>query len=129
MRPQNPSGISDVIDLHKSVYKTLRGNISQGQISATASDGTPAVFTQDNTDGILVRVASLANPLGLSTFWAGDNLNTIIPHNLGRIPIGYYVTKKSEACDVYDGTVVADDQNITLKCTLGSTADTIIYIF
>lgn len=128
MRPQNPASITDPLEHSKSFYKTLRANVSMGAAQDYASDGTPATFTQDNTDGVMIRVGSNTNPLSLVNFWSGSNTDTTVIHNLQRVPIGYYVTKKSDSCDVYDGTVIADDSTITLKNTNGS-ADTIVYIF
>lgn len=130
MRPQNPA-IADDDNNHqvlKSVYKTLRANISFGSAETYASDGSIATYSQDNTDGQLIRVAENANPLGLSSFWSGSNIDTTINHNLGRIPVGYTIVSKTKTCDVYTGTIVATEQTITLKNTDGTT-DTVLYIF
>lgn len=128
MRPQNPSVVTNPAHLANSVYKTLRGNVSMGSALDYDAVGQPASFTQDNTDGVMIRVGSSGNPFSLPNFWAGSNVDTTIDHNLGRVPIGYYVTKKDRTCDVYDGTLVATEQEITLKNTDGN-ADTVIYIF
>jgi hypothetical protein len=128
MIPRNPGDLLDPDLQHKSVFRVLRANISIGQADTFDSAGNPATFTQDNGDGIMIRVGSNANPFGLSNSWAGTNVNTTIVHNLGRVPIGYFITKKTGACDVYDGSIVATKSNITLKTTDG-TQDTVIYIF
>jgi hypothetical protein len=128
MRPQKPSSIGAQHIQNISFDKVLRANVSMGAAATFASDGSPATFSQDNTDGVMIRVASNANPLGIVQFWSGSNTDTTVVHNLGRVPIGYYVTKKSKTCDVYDGSVLPTDANITLRCTDGS-ADTVVYIF
>lgn len=127
MKPQNPTPSSHHETL-VSMYKTLRGNTSFGSALTYASDGSIATYSQDNTDGILIRVAPNANPLGLGNFWSGSNSDTTITHNLGRVPIGYIVVSKNKTCDVYTGTIVATLHTITLKNTDGTT-DTVIYIF
>lgn len=129
MQPIKPGALLDNQLQHISVAKVLSANVAIGQIATDASDGTPATFSQDNGDGILIRVASTANPLGLTQFWTGDNSDTTIIHDLGRVPIGYYVTKKSATCDVFDGIAPADSSTITLQNTNGSTVDTVLYIF
>lgn len=130
MKPQNPSTANT--DSHHlvlgSLYKTLRANISMGSAATYASDGSIATYSQDNLDGILVRVAPTVNPLGLPNSWNGSNVDTLIEHNLARVPIGYIVVKKNKTCDVYDGSVASTTQAITLKNTDG-TADTVVYIF
>jgi len=129
MKPQNPGAITDSLLQHKSVYKVLRANVSIGQVETYDATGVPATFIQDNGDGILIRVGTHANPHGLANAWTGNNTDTIVTHNLGRVPIGYYVTKKTVSCDVYDGTVLPDESTIVLKNTAGLTADTVLYIF
>ena len=128
MKPQNPGAVSDVRTVLNSFYKVLRANVSFGSPDTYAADTLPATFIQDNTDGILIRVGSNANPESLANFWSGSNTDTTITHNLGRLPIGYIVTRKSKTCDVYDGTIASTAQEITLKNTDG-TADTVVYIF
>lgn len=127
MRPQTPTTNTHQETL-VSLHKVLRGNVSFGNALDYASDGSIATYVQDNGEGILIRVAPNANPLGLSNFWSGSNTDTIVKHNLNRVPIGYIITKKNKTCDVYDGTVVATKQEITLRCTDGS-ADVVIYVF
>jgi hypothetical protein len=106
----------------------MRGNLSQGAATAFDSNGEPSAFNQDNMDGVLIRVGSSSNPLGLAQFWAGSNINTTISHNLGRIPIGYRIERKSAACDMFDGTTTWTNTTISLQVTNGA-ADTIIYVF
>jgi len=129
MKPVQPSAQTSVSVQNTSVAKVLNANVSIGSTASYDSAGNPATFSQDNGDGIMIRVGSQGNPLGLPQAWTGNNVNTTITHNLGRVPIGYYVTKKTGSCDVFDGTVAATDSTITLQCSAGSTIDTIIYIF
>ena len=129
MQAQTPSVGVDPHFQNVSFNKVLSGNVAIGQALTYDSAGNPATFSQDNGNGILIRVGSNANPFGLTNFWVGNNVDTIITHNLIRVPIGYYVTKKTKSCDVFDGTLTATDTTITLQCTQGLTADTVIYIF
>jgi hypothetical protein len=128
MKPQNPSALTPQGIQNNSFYKTLRGNISFGTAIEFDSAGAPSEYAQDNCDGILIRVGAVSNPFALSNFWSGSNSNTVIKHNLGRVPIGYIITAKNKTCDVYTGTVAPTSSQITLRCTDG-TADTTVYIF
>ena len=93
------------------------------------ASGQAATFTQDNGNGVMIRVGAVGNPHGLAQFWTANNTPTIIVHNLGRVPLGYYVVRKSAACDIFDGTVAAwTTANISLETT-NDAADTTIYIF
>jgi hypothetical protein len=127
MQAQTPSVITNQNIQNLSFNNVLNGNVSIGSPLTYDSAGVPATFSQDNGDGILIRVASVANPEGLPQAWAGNNVSTTITHNLGRVPIGYYVTKKTGPCDVYDGSSTPTSSAITLCCTTG--VDTVIYIF
>jgi hypothetical protein len=123
MRPMDPSGITDPHILATSVNKVMRANVSKGSGATFDGAGNPTTFFQDNTDEVMIRVGP-----GLANTWAASNTDTTITHNLGRKPIGYYITKKSKTCDVYDGSVVATKTQITLRIT-DSTADTVLAIF
>ena len=129
MQPQKPGVLLNNQLQHTSVAKVLSANVSIGSAATYSSGGVPTSFNQDNGDGIMIRVAFVANPLGLPNVWTGNNTDTTITHNLGRVPIGYYVAKKTQSCDVYDGSILPTDSTITLCNTNGTGADTVIYIF
>lgn len=127
MRPQNPSRISDPHEVLVSVNRVLLGNVSMGNATGFDSTGQPTAYQQDNTDGTMVRVGSNANPNALPNFWTSGP--TIITHNLGRVPIGYYITRKSKTCDVFDGTVASWTETVISLQITDDTADTTVYIF
>lgn len=128
MQPQTPAAISSQDELNKSFYRVLVGNTSPGNGDGTQdSAGQPLAFSIDNMCGRIIRVGSNANPNALPNFWSGSNTNTLITHNLNKIPYGYIVIAKSDTCDVYWGVVPATLTEITLKNTDG-TQDTTIWL-
>jgi hypothetical protein len=129
MQPIKPGVLLNNQLQHTSVAKVLDANVAIGQVATYDSTGTPDSFTQDNGSGIMIRVGDTSNPFALPNAWIGDNTDTTIIHNLGRVPIGYYVAKKTQSCDVYDGSILPTDSTITLCNTNGTGADTVIYIF
>ena len=117
MRPQVPGVAMDNLIQHQSIYKTLRANTSMGSPTAFDGAGIPTTYDQDNMDGILLRV-----------MWVTPNADQTIQHNLNRVPVGYYITRKDQTCDVYDGTLSGwTTSAIVLRCT--AAADTTIYVF
>jgi len=82
-------------------YEQLVG-IVNGRISFGDGD------LPDNIDGVWVEATT---PTPADT-------NFTVVHNLGRLPVGYIVVKKSAACDVYDGSVAATETEMTLKATV-----------
>ena len=126
MTPMVPGEATRQDLYNKSVYRSLNANVSMGSGTTFDGAGNATVFTQDNTDGVMIRVGP-----GLTNVWGAANTDTTIVHNLGRIPIGYYVTRKYQASDTYDAGTSAGwtDKNIVLRNTIGAAADTVIYIF
>jgi len=88
----------------RNLVSVINGNIGFG-------DGVHA----DNVNGVW---ASVNFPLA--------NTDVTVTHNLGRLPVGYIVMTKSQAGDVYTGSVVATKTQITLRC---STAGTTVSLF
>lgn len=135
MQPVKPNVTMDNLLQHQSLALTLAANVSNGTpaaFDATAPLGIPTIFSQDNGDGIMVRVgpnqpALLPIP---GVAWGAANTATTIQHNLNRIPIGYYVVRKYQACDVYDAgdNVGWSKTEIVLRNTVAD-ADTVLYIF
>lgn len=117
MRITAPYQGMDNLLQHQSVSRVLRGNLSQGNPTSFDSSGVPTAYEQDNMTGNLFR----------HTFTT-TNADEVITHNLGRVPVGYYLTRKGAAVDVYDGTLSGwTESEITLRATVA--ADTTIYIF
>src|SRR6266478_6698903 len=69
-------------------------------------DGT----LHDNIDGVWANVVA---PVGANTDFT-------ITHNLGRVPVGYWVMQKDRACDVYTGSVAATSSQLTLRASVAS---------
>jgi len=57
------------------------------------------------------------------------NAEEIIPHNLGRLPLGYWPVRKDKACDVYDSNAGSwDEFTFRLKCnTAASTVLLLVF--
>lgn len=121
MRPQTPATISSQDQLNKSVNQVLSGNVSPGNGLTFDTLGQPLTYSTDNTVGLIIRVGSAANPNALPNFWAGNNTNTTITHNLGKVPTGFIVVGKFAAADVFFGTVAATTTTITLQTTNDAT--------
>jgi hypothetical protein len=43
----------------------------------------------------------------------GPNIDMLLTHNLGRVPVGYFIVQKSTNCDLYNGTALGSPQNLT----------------
>ena len=54
------------------------------------------------------------------------NTEDTVAHNLGRIPIGYWVISRDKAGVVYNGGTAWTTTNIYLKCNVASTAVRVI---
>jgi hypothetical protein len=80
--------------------------IVNGQISF--GDGV----NRNNIDGVW---ANLTTPVA-------PNIDFTVTHNLGRLPVGYLVTYKDRAVDVYTGSVAATNTTLTLRATVASAA-------
>jgi hypothetical protein len=70
------------------------------------SFGTPS--SRDNIDGAWV-------PFTIIT----ANVDLILNHHLGRIPVGYIVMSKTAACDIYTGATAWTSSTITIRGTVG----------
>src|SRR5208282_1661434 len=78
--------------------------IINGQINF--GDGT----NRNNIDGVWANLTTPGAP----------NTDFTVTHNLGRIPVGYWIMEKDRAVDVYTGSVVATTSQITLRATVAS---------
>jgi hypothetical protein len=90
--------------LYRTISRVINGNLGFG-------DGT----NTDNISGVWKSV----------TITLADT-DITVTHNLGRIPVGYLVMSKTQACDIYDGSVAPTTTQITLK---GSVAGAIVKLF
>lgn len=61
------------------------------------------------------------NGVRTSVLFSTANTNVTITHNLNRVPVGYIVLTKSQAGDVFTGSVAATATQITLQCSTGGT--------
>jgi len=127
MQPQNPTSISNQDMYNKSLAQVLSNNVSPGNGLTFDTNGQPLTFSPDNGVGIIIRIGSSSNPFSLPANWVTNNTDLTIAHNLGKIPYGYIVIAKSEACDVYWGSMLATTTTITLRNT-NAAADTSIWI-
>jgi len=95
--------LNQFVQMLKQVYQNLIGVIN-GQIGF--GDGT----NLDNINGSWINVVAPVAP----------NTDFTVNHNLGRLPVGYWIMEKDRACDVYTGGVAATTTQLTLKATVAS---------
>jgi hypothetical protein len=95
--------LKDFVTMIRSVYQHLT-DVVNGKIGF--GDGT----NHDNIDGSWINVVAPAAP----------NTDFTVTHNLGRIPVGYWLMQKDRACDVYTGSVAATKTQLTLRATVAS---------
>jgi hypothetical protein len=86
------------------MWRNLISTVINGHLGF--GDGT----LRDNIDGTWASVTAPVAP----------NTDFTITHNLGRVPVGYWVMQKDRACDVYTGGVAATKTQITLRATVAS---------
>src|SRR6266404_8746556 len=102
IKPEQKS-LSDFVQMLKTVYQNfiqvLNGNIGFG-------DGT----IPDNINGSWINVVAPVAP----------NTDFTVNHNLGRLPVGYWIMQKDRATDVYTGSVAATATQLTLRATVAS---------
>lgn len=126
MQPTKPGVMTDNLLQHQSLARVLSANVSLGSGETfDSTTGYPLTFKQDNGEGILVRVG----PSG-PTNWAGANTITVIPHNLGHIPIGYIIARMSQFGQIADlGTYPSWTTSIIALACSQILADVTLYIF
>lgn len=74
------------------------------------------IIFSDNFDGTITNVA-----------FNSANTNTVITHNLERIPSGYLALELSAAMIIYTGSDVSNESQITLKSSAVGTAKILIF--
>lgn len=62
----------------------------------------------------------------VSRSFSSANTDTVISHNLGRVPTGYLVASKSVSSDIYDGSSSASSSTITLKASVAPVTVTLV---
>ena len=90
----------------KNLQKTWEsaGRVINGQLSF--GDG----LSPDNLAGSWVDVVTP----GVA------NTDFTVSHNLGRLPVGYWIMQKDKACDVYQGGVASTVTQLTLKASVAT---------
>jgi hypothetical protein len=79
-----------------NLTKVINGSVGYG-------DGT-------NSDNISGNWATATPP--------NANVDFVVTHNLGRVPVGYHVMSKSASTDIYTGSVGGTKTQITLRSTV-----------
>jgi hypothetical protein len=125
MQPIKATPTLDQATINTNLDLVLTGNVSPGNGLTFDSGGAPLTYSPDNTVGCIIRVGSLANSNALPNHWAGNNVDTIITHNLNRVPTGFIVIAKWGSMDIYYGSVAATKTTITLKTTYSGVDSTI----
>lgn len=135
--PSAPSANQNSLLQDVSVYKALRTILnvqtqrtSFGSVATTASDGTPATFSQGGTDSVLIRVFANGSPIAPpgAAMWVAGGGETQVAHGLGRVPLGYIpVRKHMSGVDIYDGDSAWDATYIYFHTT-NSASDVIMMI-
>jgi hypothetical protein len=95
--------LATFVTMLRSIYQHLT-DVINGHIGF--GDGTNA----DNVDGAWVNVVTPAAP----------NTDFTVNHNLGRLPVGYWIMQKDRAVDVYTGSVASTKTQLTLRATVAS---------
>lgn len=102
VKPEQKS-LGNFVQMIKNIYQNFtqafNGNIGFG-------DGTNA----DNINGTWINVVAPVAP----------NTDFTVDHNLGRLPVGYWIMQKDRACDVYTGGVASTTTALTLRATVAS---------
>lgn len=109
MRAQSTLELSGVTDkvwqmmrrIYEQIARVVNGNISFG-------DGT----SPDNVSGTWLSTTTPGTP----------GTDFTLTHNLGRVPVGYWIMQKAVAVDIYDGSTPATETDITLQATVGTVA-------
>lgn len=67
-------------------------------------------LSPDNINGRWVDVVS---PVGANTDFT-------VSHNLGRLPVGYWIMQSDKSCNIYTGSIAATTTQLTLKADVAS---------
>lgn len=115
MKPMRAVGVNagpgDMSQFDFQNAKVLAGNVSFG--SSTGNTGLDQNIEATKNFG---------------TTPGTPDTEFVVPHNLGRLPIGYIVISLSAASVIYLSTTAATSANIYLKCNVASVAYGIMVI-
>ncbi len=67
------------------------------------------------------------NTKRIDVSFTAANTDTLVNHNLGRIPQGYILIKSNAATSIYDGSLESTEQLIYLKASAISEATILIF--
>jgi hypothetical protein len=131
-----PGVIGDQNVQNVSFYKSLRGLInmasanglaSMGSVATTLPDGSPATYKQGNLDAGIIRIKPAGSTLALPNEWVAGGLESTVAHGLNRVPIGYYIIRKSRDQQVWDGVTTWTTTNIYLMTDHSDTDTTMMF--
>ena len=75
-----------------------------------------------------INFSNIDNPRIEFTSSATPNAENTVAHNLGRIPLGYFVVCQDKAGSLYKGATAWTKDNIYLKCDIATVVFKIIVI-
>lgn len=143
-RPMAPGVLTSPQLQDVSVYKSIRGILTQLQTTTApgvgtasvsfgsidtsnlASDGSPKTFLQGQIDCSIIRVAPAGSSLGVENVWVGGGGTTAVVHHLGRTPIGWICIRNTLAALIADAPGVPADATHYTFLTTHSDSDTYI---
>lgn len=114
----------------QSMSDTLTNGIEAAYDTSRDANGWSNEFEAGtgNLSGNMVRVnGSGGTPVPGSVIW-GSGV-TKIPHNLGWVPMGWHVTYKNTACDIFAPPGNPPDAQFIYLTNTVPTTDTTLFIF
>jgi hypothetical protein len=103
---KGPSALENFAKMLRKFWENLstvvNGQISFGNIAPL--QGAPGTIHCDNMDAVFVKLIV-----------ATANVDVSVTHNLGRLPVGYWLVRSSVACNVYDGSASSTNTTISLR--------------
>ncbi len=98
------------------------GSIIQNLITQGGDPGSVSMGT-----GVAGSLAGVLNGVYVTyTSNASANTADVVPHLLGRTPVGYFEVRSSNAGFIYDGGVAFTATNLSLKCSTASNTVTLL---
>lgn len=101
------------------ILKAINGGIELGYHPPAASIGFDSPVDAGNLNATIVGVS-----------FASVGVDTVVTHNLGRIPSGFILIAKGQTMDVYNGSNPVVDWNtstMTLRATATGTMKVLIF--
>jgi len=117
---------SGVLHWAQSVYRALNKALSLGEPIGQNAALVYNQFTQDNTNGVLIRIGAAG---GTEVYnWPAPNVGIAINHGLQRQPIGFITCDIDAGGIIYRTVSPPTADTIVLACTSG-VANATVYIF